>query len=360
VTDVVKNNSVDRVLPPINKQTLLDKICFVRFGKGGLATYREKFKQEIYNFHTRHRISYLSHQTIQNWCDKGHLPARAAAFRFLSEYSATQFENLVLSSSQRKVYNQVVDYLKKTIENTERDRNIFRAKDGRYVLSIKTAPSTIERLASTMSGLYITYRLRFSEQPVKPVAQEMLHISLGHQALNFEHWHQKDDGKLTAFQGCVVPVGEILWFLSVNPNFTNRFRVMHFRDTKGVGSRAGSLRWGIISSDVPQPSSEPVSTRIVLYKVSGKVADLKTAAEKYVRYVSFEEISKKLEPVMRRLLTNTVTSQSKMGTIEPVQSEQGIETTDAVLRVDQHTILAATKIIFDAGGIESVRKKDDL
>lgn len=337
--------------PPVNKQTVLDKISFVRFGKGGLETHQAELKQDLYDFRNRRGITYISHPTIQNWCEKGHRPSRHSAFKFLSEY-VTDLQKMSLSEARTKVRNQIAAFLKTAIESSERDRAIYRAKDGRYVLGLRTSAPVIERLASTIQGYYFTYRIRFGAQIEKPVARELLFVSLGHESLNFEHWHRRDDQTLIAFEGCVVPVGDILWFLGVNSRPANRLRVMHFRDTKGVGSRAGSLRWGILSSDVPQPSSEPASAHIVMYRPTEEFSDTVVAAERYVQYISLDELPEQIRPVMHRLLANDITSQSQYGTMDPARSEDGRELKDRILRVDQHTAVAATRKIIDLGGIE--------
>jgi hypothetical protein len=345
--------------PPVKKQTVLDKICFVRFGQGGLKAHGQALKQELYDFRNRREISYITHPTILNWCEKGHHPSRPAAFKFLYEYFAEELQKLSLSEARSKVRNQIAAFLKTTIERAEQHHAIYRAKDGRYVFGLKTSAQVIDRLSNTIVGHYFTYRVRFGAHVDNPIARELLCISLGHQSLNFQHWHRRDDRKVISFDGCIVPVGDILWFFGANSKPANRMRIMHFRDTKGVGSKAGSLRWGILCSDVPQPLSEPASTRIIMYRAGNEFPNPEVAAEQYVSYVSYSEFPEDVRPIMQRLLSNSRTSKSKYGSIEPASSENGEELQDKVLTVDQHTIVAATRKILELGGLERTRSESE-
>jgi hypothetical protein len=88
-----------------------------------------------------------------------------------------------------------------------------------------------------------------------------------------------------------------------------------------------------------------------MYRIGNEFSDPELAAERCVDYISYDDFSEDIRSIMQRLLSNKGTSKSNYGTIDPACSEDGEELQDRVLAVDQHTIVAATRKIFDLGGL---------
>jgi hypothetical protein len=340
----------ETALPPemdaaVNRNNLIEKLCFARFGLAIKTSEGEEALKRDLNAHNHEDgRELISHQTIQKWCNGTFHPRHRDAFIFLSGYVAKAFSGEILeklSSNQKKVLAQIEKCIRRNLEAARIDKRIYRSNQG-FILNVKPSTQAFERISSQLAGIHLTFRLRLNGSTSHPVARELLLIERRESDLSFQHWHLLDSGQFTKFEGSIVPVGEILWFLAIRDKLSmpDRMRVMQFRDT---GGRSIPLRWGIISTDIPQPSPEPAAARIVMLKTALTVEGLEAHKERFVKYISFDDLEE-LKEIMQRLLSNTVTAHSVSGTFKPEETDGRVRI-DSVLRVSQSTAAAAANYL---------------
>lgn len=340
----------DETLPPeedaaVNRYNLIEKLCFARFGLAvKTANGEEALKKDLNKYNNSDKRELITHQTIQKWCNGSMHPRHRDAFIFLSDYLAHAFSADVvadLNNDQKKVHAQIERCIRRNLESAKTSKRIYRSNQG-FILNIKPSVQSFERISAQLLGAHITFRMRLNGSQVQPIARELMVIERRQADLSFRHWHRLDNGQLIKFEGSIVPIGEILWFFAIRDKLSmpDRLRVIQLRDT---GGRSVPLRWGIISTDVPQPSPEPAATKIVMLQSNVPPDEVESHKEQLVKYIAYEELGE-LKKMMARLLANNVTAHSGSGTFDPEQTDGRVKV-DTVLRVSQSTSAAAANYV---------------
>ena len=333
----------------IKKNNILDKACFALF-ESGFKESHERLKEAMNKF----RPTYaglgapFSHQKIQNWCDRGQHPNKPESFAFIQAFLESEGKTSALNAEQQKVYKQIVAFCKYCITTSNPSRKVYADQFRRIFIRGTQNKSDIEILLSRLPGMYLTYRMRFTELDGTPVAQELLQIVELNGELRFEHWFRTDENAIDKVQGNILLVGDVIWFVGITPSTPERLRVMHFKHIKSKNPTHSVIRWGLLASDIPEPSHEPVSCRIVIEKIKRSGSD-EISLDESVTFPTKDELLKRGKGPMWRMIENNVTAHSIPRSFVPVIGKEDKPIVDELLTVDQRTVEAVAKALFPEG-----------
>ena len=329
------------IAPPITKESILNKLCFVVFGKA-FDVAKGELKIALNEFNKSKLGTSFAHQIIGNWCDKGEHPSKPSSFVFIQKYLESAVTVSALNPDQKGVYKQILHFC---IDNSVRtNKRIYNEKDGRVV--IRTRKHDDDKvLIDRLPGAYLTYRMRFGEDIPDPIAQEVLIILEEQGRLQFEHWIKRENDKPIKFEGSVLLVGNILWFFGATTSTPERLRIMHFRHIRSKNAIYNALRWGLLATDVPEDSKlEPVSCRIVIERQSASIQDMNIDSQ--VKYLKNDDFDEKRKRTILRLIDNNTPAESNTRSFNPVVGDDDKPLVDALLTVDQRTIEAVGKFLY--------------
>ena len=127
---------------------------------------------------------------------------------------------------------------------------------------------------NSFAGIYRTTRYRFGiSERGKPIAVELLEIKESHQDLLFVHHFCLQDGSLGHFKGHVRVFGKMLVLQGAYVYETDhgikkhRLRAQKLRDEGDASTFRHRIRWGLMSSDIPEnDSGDPAACRVLYEK----------------------------------------------------------------------------------------------
>ena len=352
-------------LPAITNSTVLDKLCYVRFGQGRAACARAVRDEMLTCLASLPKPPPVSGTTIRKWfadIDGGrpNTPRRPGALVFLREYLLKNIDRDALNPDQKKVYRQIQQYLKHAFEGSLPDGaeelrstdKVYFTNNGNVVIKTSGGSARSTSLAESLTGVYLSYKMRFSENLDKPIAQEVLRIFRRHRDIRFEQWYIRQEVGISKFEGVVLPMDHLLWFISMTNELPERLRITCFRRTDEINSDYDRHRWGIALSDIPFAGShEPAACRIFMTHFPDP-GDLDLFTRDQVKFLTEEELPDQIRSVVMRLIDNEVCASSVQGGIDPVFNK-GKRVSDRLLKVDQRTIGAAIGVL--RSGVQRVR-----
>lgn len=220
------------------------------------------------------------------------------------------------------------------------DSKISLSRTRRVIIDVAQSPRDLHRLHEEMSGCYFLYHVRLVENRDFPLAKEFIQIFRRGSELRFILWNQNEREKAAEFHGTVTLFGRTIWLIGVANGTEKRLRVMLFRDTRAEDIKYRRVRWGIMSTDIPRPTTpDPTSCRVLLYGTGlDRSVDTASAAEYAKRKVqNYSAEACLVDPVKTifRLVSNNTSAASKPFSLDPL-SEAGA-VTDSVLKVSQET-----------------------
>jgi hypothetical protein len=326
----------------ITKEALIGKIAFLRFGPKPGARM-EDLKKELQAFHREGNYK-LTRQAIDKWFgDAKGVPSGSESLKMLKAYVEGRPRS-ELNPAQKHVLRSLQAYFK--IHNPiATQRRIRTSPQGTFQMNVGARVMDMIKDVSAITGTYVTFKMRFTENAGEPIAREVLHIFVEGPDLRFEHWYMRQDEKISRFEGSIFPTLTMLWFFGFSERVPDRFRIMSLRRNDEDGTIRERYRWGIVHSDVPLADSHvPAACRILLTPAPELgAADVRAFAEETVRYLKEDDLPSDNRPIIKRLLDNHLTSLSDPSTYEPVRKKgRGGPMVDAVLKVDQTTMRVAT------------------
>jgi hypothetical protein len=289
--------------PAITPENILDKLCFLRFG-GGTRDHKEEFKKDLYSFRRRKAAKDVTRETVRDWFEhRKSVPHNAAAG------NRDERPTAVLSLSHHR----------------------------RVMIDIPQGWDVLRDLSQQIIGTYQLLHMTLEDSANKPVASEFLEIFPRGRELRFRLIHPVGDREKATTEGLVMRVGNTLWLIGSSNSFTPRLRILALRHIETEEKRYNELRWGIMTTDIPKPSSpDPIACRCVLLKENEEVHDVDLYIEKVVRHVGKEETEKEPLKSIMRLLLNNVTALSDGHSPNPALKE-GNPIVDEPLKVNQAT-----------------------
>ncbi len=332
----------------ITTDSLIKKICFVQYGHWDDRN-KALLKESMYSFwkiQEKRGESPISRQTILHWFERDSFPRRAAAISFINGYFDARVERKDdLTSSQKQVYDQIDRFFKKKMisnnagtETSPSKQNIFLSKSRRLTVDIKQNPAEIKRIMEKFIGVYRLLHCRLVEDDNYPVSQEVMEVFLRGTEVRFKIFYNIEIGKVSEIEGVVVVTEHSLWLIGATTEGIRRIRAIVVRDIDSLNDKYNSLVWGVMTTDIPRPSSpDAVSCRIVLWKDRSSGRSLDAFKEKHVRMLSSSDIGKEPIKTMMRLIKNDITALSHAGSAAPEADKHGT-IRDQVLKVNQETV----------------------
>lgn len=324
---------------PIHRGNFLNKLSFLRFGIG-IAKSHDALKSDLLAFWDQLAERPLARTAIANWFKRESGPGRNAGFAFVRQYLDFAIVYSDLPDERKQVYSQILRYIRKAEGPGETDK-VHLSSRGGVVIDTDTRFDRIPKLASTLVGTYICYKMRFSEEQNRPIAREILRIFRKQRELRFEQWVMKQGGSIDRFDGVVVSLNNVIWFFGTSRTEADRLRVMLFRRTDEHNTHSDHYRWGLALSEIPYSASrEPAAARVLVIPTREAIHTDRDV-EAIVAHLSPADLPEELRPVILRLIDNHVSAYSTPGTSEPAVSRGGEPVTDLILKVDQRTMDAA-------------------
>ncbi len=332
----------------VGKATVLQRIVLIKYG-----TWDEEARRLLNRELIEHRKARptLSRQAINGWFEKHSYPSRAHALEFVYDFFRKTIWREHLPPERMAVYASVNLFLRSVCPSTnayDPPTQLIRMTKSGVLFSNKIGPDEVKVLASTLAGSFLAYHYRFSEDERRPISREGLRIFRSGNALRFELWFRREDIAIDRFHGTILGVGNLLWFIGAAEQSPTKLRVMHFRRTATLDMRHNSLRWGIVSGDIPLAwRSDPAAARICLIKAQENNARDASYLRSAPAYLGLNEMEHEPHgPTILRLIDNRMTATSHPHTIIPARKSNSEELIDTVLKVDQMTIENASDAIF--------------
>lgn len=338
--------------PAIHSGNLISKLSFAVTGRG----IRESDIEKLMIDYRRNRgDDIVSRQAIIGWCSQHTKPKRYNALTFLDDFLAIRLDAEEASPDQKKVQTQIKAYLRRKLVRAvdKRDRApVTKPKRAtlnasRFTVDLKASSDTINEIADSWVGWYVSYRMRLLATPgtPNPIAREVVKIYLQDRSLRYMHWHKKDAGNtITFFEGGTLISKSSIWLLGFEGD-DNRMRACHFKNFSSTNRNNTKVRWGLMHSDIPSAGyNEPASTRIVLVREDGQLGNVDSFIERNVRYLSPDLLRSSRREIIMRMIENDISAVSQDGSFRPRTQK------DPILKVDQRTVehlLTANHFISD-------------
>jgi hypothetical protein len=322
----------------ISKQKILNKICFASFGTG-LNVAGSDLQEALQGYRRQRSDEIVTRQAVDNWFKLGSLPSRQPAFQFLCDYLETQVTHSDKSPDQRMVHAQCLGFLQSSLKADKLTRKIgspgagVQSSAGNNILLVNSLGSSeIEDFSASWHGIYVSFRMRLVSNKIKPISREVVRLSRKNRDIVYEHWHLREGVMIDKFSGLAAPKSDTVWMFGSNSE-NSRFRICHFKKVNTINPAHKKVRWGLLHSDVPLPSSrEPVSTRLMWLQWNAKIHNFEEFLDQNVSYISADEIPADIRETVLRGIDNNVSATSKINDILPLASE------DHVLQVNQKTL----------------------
>jgi hypothetical protein len=336
----------------ISPRNLVDKLCFLRFG-AGIEDHKEAFKSELYTFLRGKAQKDVTRQAIKYWLEgRNSAPTRDPALRFLHDYfDATVVRAALPLPAQKQVYDQVVVFFKRhesvLFENVNDEHpttKLSLSLNRRVMVDIPQQWDELSRLSANITGWHRLLHVQLDDNMERPVTSEVLEIFFRGRELRFR-LHVPGGTERAIITGIVMIVGRAIWFVGSSNAGIPRMRILTLRHIESAEARYNALRWGIMTTDMPRPSSpDPVACRFVLWKEESAVEDRYEYVRKHVKHLTRSETE--VEPLksLMRVILNNITALSDGHSPDPLL-RAGSPIMDEPLKVNQATIeLVAEKI----------------
>lgn len=319
-------------------------MCFAVFGVG-LEAAGNRLEGDLQAHLKQSGSDLVSRTAIVNWFLAGgnaSRPGRQKAYQFLESYLIEEVDYETLSDEQKKVHNQITQFLRSSISS------IQRAEEDRGKKLLVPQPSSlriqasnisrvidaniVEKFFETWPGTYISYRRRLILDNDPPMAREVIRLTRIKDQMVYEHWHRRNGVELAKFEGFLHVRGESIWLLGQSEDGL-RLRVCHLPSSDVENPKFSKFRWGLMHSDIPLPTSkDPASTRIFMVRQEEKPANLDLWTNELVKYVDGDGELEKSNEWIKRFIENEMSSHSRVNTIEPEDAP------DTILRVEKRTV----------------------
>lgn len=310
----------------VRKSNIIKKLSFVTADENGLAD-ETALKEKLLRYLSRQPQKIVSEVGVRNWFGKT-VPARAKAHKFLSDFIDEEVIYEKLSPSQRKVHNQILDFLQGSLANEQTEttnaRKLVFSKASQLIIQTPDiAQEEFKNLCESWSGYYVAYRLRLIDNDERPYAKEVVRLFRANTGLVYRHWHLRDGHQLSSFEGVSILTKETIWLWGVDAA-NARYRVCHFKRNESANPSHQLYRWGLLHSDIPLGSSrDPASTRIILKKV-GEPRKVEEFVKKNVGYCDQDLDNEMDATFIMRTISNEVPSQSNMSWESPIDDNEAI------------------------------------
>jgi hypothetical protein len=177
--------------------------------------------------------------------------------------------------------------------------------------------------------------------------QEVLRIFRRGKELQFDLWYLKDGAHIEKYNGRIVLIGNLVWFIGATLKAPERLRVMNFRDIRSTEKRYTNVRCGLMLGDIPSESTpEPVACRIAIVRVPKAIDNIGKFAHETVRNFQPDDKDVQLHKAILRLIDNQKTALSSAHTYEPATGADGKLISDTILKVDQVTTERVAEAVF--------------
>ena len=327
----------------ISSRSIISKIGFLRNGSNNPLS-AEFLRKEMIDYCRKQNNQYISYQAIYGWF-RAIKPSRIVgqnSLLFVRDFFYDKIVRSKLTDDQKKVYDQIEKYfvVSNVVESHASTKEKISILDnGSVQIQLALSERELVNVGKTLVGNYNTYRYRFGAAGTQIIAQEVLDISVFGSQVRFRQSYIMENNKHTYYRGVVVPVGEQIWLIGLNTEGANRFRILQFRNTKELDPNSTSVRWGIVSSNIPDSiNKDPASCRIVLEKIKHKILNMSDYSIDNTKFFSMAEFRHPNKDQVLRLISNHTTAHSIYGSVQPQKNAKGKKLVDTVLKVDQRTV----------------------
>lgn len=329
----------------ITHDNIVEKLCFLRFGED-FNENQGKFKEDLYTFRREKAKTLISRQAIMFWFEQRESkPTSEQAIRFLHRYFDDAIARYALQKAdQKKVYKQVIAFFKRNDTSAngfnERQSSEFALSHNRRIMiDVPQSWEKMRELSEQLIGFYQILHMRVDDdQQEEPIASELLEIYYSGGELRFRLTYPMGKREKAMINGIVFSVGPTVWLAGSNDTAKPRMRVLALRDLGGEETRYNVLRWGILTTDIPKPSSpDPVSCQFVMWRIDRQVKNRNEYVQKFVRHIGKEEAKKEPLKSLMRVIMNNISALSDGHSSEP-PLRAGNPIVDEPLKVNQLTI----------------------
>jgi hypothetical protein len=329
---------MNQLAQSVSRKNIIQKVCLVRFGSA-LKKDRLMLRQELQAFLRTFPEQIVARQAVNGWFLNKH-PARAKAYEFLLRYLKDSIlkKHLALGKERQDLHDQIKIYARNKWEfdtdlsqlYTDERRAHFTERNN---IGIRVGPQNNTRMRSSphLEGNYFVYHSRLTQDSLGHFTQEVMRIDRDGR---FKLWYYRDGTHIEQYNGVIFLFGNVIWFLGSTNSAPDRLRLMAFKLVESIETRYSAVRWGLMLGDMPS-SHEPMSCRVVLYRITDAIENMHKFAENNVRNFESRQLKAGRGKAISRLMKNSETAESAQGS-ETAASLASV--TDHFLKVNEDTI----------------------